>query len=112
MVIELYDDVNTDALTFGVKMALHDHPYFATRLVKEGVMYYWDENDAEPVIEEIPILSAFNYGHCADHYFPFKVTYSGNNICLIVLTSLLMAADSLYSSQLSWNIMPDTFMAI
>ena len=81
MVIELYDDVNTDALTFGVKMALHDHPYFATRLVKEGVMYYWDENDAEPVIEEIPILSAFNYGHCADHYFPFKVTYCGNNIC-------------------------------
>lgn len=51
-VIEMNHDVLEDGLYYAAQQAMKQHPYFATKMVKDGLTVYMEENDLPFVIKK------------------------------------------------------------
>ncbi|MEG0838148.1 MAG: hypothetical protein RSF35_09560, partial [Akkermansia sp.] len=76
----LHEKVHVAALTYATRAAMAFHPYFATRLIREGITFYWQENSRTPIILEKQIFEGFLYGNRSNHFFPWVVTYFDHSI--------------------------------
>ncbi|MEG2455093.1 MAG: hypothetical protein RSC08_02470, partial [Oscillospiraceae bacterium] len=53
---------------------------FATRLIREGDTFYWQENSRTPVISEKQIFEGFLFGDRSNHFFPWVITYFDHSV--------------------------------
>ncbi|MEG2678080.1 MAG: hypothetical protein RR933_08165, partial [Oscillospiraceae bacterium] len=76
----LNEKVDVVALTYAVDAAMAFHPYFVTRLMREGCTFYWQKNSRTPVISEKQIFEDFSFGDRSSHFFPWVITYFDHSI--------------------------------
>ena len=80
MVFEMTEEVDLNGLKYASDIVMRKHPYFKTRLIKQGISFKLEENNEEFPIREATLSDIIEFGGRENGNYQWMLTYNGNKI--------------------------------